>query len=59
MAHKTIHWVNSPVLFEVIIKYQQGRLTGAMRLWAEELLELKTHERTQLLQSTSNLKDNL
>ncbi len=59
MAHKTIHWVNSPVLFEAIIKYEQGLLPGAMKLWVEELLELKNHERTQLLQSTSNLKDNL
>ncbi|WP_320677214.1 hypothetical protein [Prochlorococcus sp. MIT 1300] len=41
MAIRPLHWVNTPVLMEAILRYQEGRLAKPMRLWVEQLLELK------------------
>lgn len=40
MARRTPQWINSTVLFEALIRYQEGRLPRSMRLWVETLLEL-------------------
>jgi len=42
-----LHWVNSPVLFEAINRYEQGRLPRSMKLWVEQLLDLKSNENEQ------------
>ncbi|WP_320667150.1 hypothetical protein [Prochlorococcus sp. MIT 1307] len=49
MSQRKLHWVNSPVLFEAIIRYEQGRLPRSMKLWVEQLLDLKSHEQQKLL----------
>jgi hypothetical protein len=36
---RRISWVNTPVLAEAIERYEQGRLSGAMKLWLQSLLE--------------------
>ncbi len=59
MGQKTIHWVNSPVLFEAIMRYEQGLLPGAMKLWVEQLLELKLHDNAKLLKDTNHLEGTL
>lgn len=42
-AHR-ITWVNTPVLVEAIERYEQGLLTGAMKLWLQSLLECRDRE---------------
>ena len=59
MRHKTLQWVNSSVLFEAIIRYEKGLLPGAMKLWVEQLLELKLHDKAKLLKDTEHLEENL
>ncbi len=59
MSHKTLQWVNTPVLFEAIIRYEKGLLPGAMKLWVEQLLELKLHDKTKILPVTEILEENL
>ena len=51
MARRTLQWINSPVLMEALMRYQEGRLPRSMRLWVEELLELTPSgaEENQLL----------
>ncbi len=58
MGHKSLHWVNSPVLFQAIMRYEQGLLPGAMKLWVEQLLELKLHDKTKLLKGNEHLEKN-
>ena len=41
MAQRSPQWINSTVLFEALIRYQEGRLPRSMRLWVEQLLELE------------------
>ena len=41
MARRSPQWINSTVLFEALIRYQEGRLPRSMRLWVEQLLELE------------------
>ena len=41
MASRPIQWVNSPVLMEAMLRYEQGLLPRSMRLWVEQLLELE------------------
>ena len=57
MGHKSLHWVNSPVLFQAIIRYEKGLLPGAMKLWVEQLLALKLHDKTKLLKSTKDQEE--
>ena len=40
MSRRVINWVNTPVLMEAILRYEQGRLPKSMRLWIEQLLDL-------------------
>lgn len=40
MVRRSPQWINSTVLFEALIRYQEGRLPRSMRLWVEQLLEL-------------------
>ena len=49
MRGRTIQWVNSPVLFEAILRYEQNRLPRSMRLWVEQVLDLDSHEDKRLL----------
>ena len=41
MARRSPQWINSTVLFEALIRYQEGRLPRSLRLWVEQLLELE------------------
>ncbi len=56
MSRKTLNWVNSPVLMEAIIRYQQNRLPRSMQLWVEQLLDLDPQKNSPLLHNnhTSN-----
>ncbi len=49
MASKPISWINSTVLLEAIIRYEQGSLPKSMRLWLEDLLELKQEKNNSVL----------
>ncbi len=40
MARRPIEWVNTPVLVEALLRYEQGILPRSMRLWVEELLDI-------------------
>ena len=44
-----MHWVNTPVLMEAILRYEQGRLPKSMRLWIEQLLDINPKENSNLL----------
>ena len=37
---KNLQWINTPVLMEALIRYQQGHLNRPMKLWVEEVLEI-------------------
>lgn len=37
-------WINSPVLLEALQRHHEGRLSGRLSLWLQELLELPVHE---------------
>ncbi len=58
MSLKRVHWINSPVLFEAIVRYEQGLLPGSMKLWVEQLLDLKLHKGNQLLPTNTPIKQN-
>ena len=49
MARRTLQWVNTPVLMEALLRYEQGRLPRSMRLWVEQLLDIKSDDDSQLL----------
>jgi len=53
MARRSLQWINSPVLMEALMRYQEGRLPRSMRLWVEQLLELNpgAAQESQLLPS--------
>ena len=40
MAARSPHWVNSTVLMEALLRYEQHTLPRSMRLWVEATLEL-------------------
>ena len=44
MRSKTIQWINTPVLTEAILRYEQGLLPNSMKLWLEEVLEIKSEK---------------
>ena len=48
MAPCSPYWVNSPVLLEVLERYEQRRLPRSMQLWVEAMLELKAPVRQPL-----------
>ena len=41
---RTIHWVNTPVLMEAILRYEENRLSKPMKLWIEKLLEINSKD---------------
>ena len=41
MKRKQIQWVNTPVLSEAIFRYEKGQLSNSMKLWLEQVLEIK------------------
>ena len=49
MRKREIQWVNSPVLIEAIMRYQEGRLHKPMQLWIEKLLELTPNSDKKLV----------
>ncbi|WP_115120649.1 hypothetical protein [Synechococcus sp. UW105] len=44
MARRSPQWINSSVLMEALMRYQEGRLPLSMKRWVEELLDLNTDE---------------
>ncbi len=40
MKRRVIHWVNTPVLTEALVRYEKGQLPLSMKLWVEKLLEI-------------------
>ena len=54
MRRRPLQWVNSPVLFEALMRYEQGHLPRSMKLWVEQLLELKADENTNLFPHVHN-----
>ena len=40
MRTRPLQWINTPVLMEALLRYQQGRLPTSMKLWIEDLLEI-------------------
>ncbi|TCD55247.1 hypothetical protein [Synechococcus sp. BS55D] len=53
MASRPIQWVNSPVLMEAMLRYEQGLLPRSMQLWVEQMLELDGSENTSGLLPSS------
>ena len=39
-----MQWVNTPVLIEAILRYEENRLPRPMKLWVEELLDLSSEK---------------
>ncbi len=55
MSRRVINWVNTPVLMEAILRYEQGRLPKSMRLWIEQLLDVNNQQlETTLMPHSSN-----
>ena len=42
MKRKQIQWINTPVLTEAIFRYEKGLLPKSMKLWLEQVLEIKS-----------------
>jgi len=40
MGHRSLAWVNTPVLLQALERYEQGGLPRSMQLWIQQLLEL-------------------
>ena len=49
MNKKSISWVNTPVLMEAILRYEQERLPKSMKLWIEKVLDLSPNSQQKLL----------
>ena len=45
MRRREIQWINSPVISEAIVRYEENRLSRSMSLWIENLLEIN-HKKT-------------
>tara|TARA_Y100001968_G_scaffold221695_1_gene204512 strand:+ start:104 stop:271 length:168 start_codon:yes stop_codon:yes gene_type:complete len=52
MRRRSIQWVNTPVLMEALLRYDQGQLPKPMKLWLEKLLELNPKNKTTLMGKT-------
>ena len=48
MPQRVLEWVNTPVLMEAILRYEQNRLPKPMRLWVEDLLEINPSKKTRI-----------
>ena len=46
MARRTLQWINTPVIMEAMLRYQKGILTGQMKLWIEDVLEINPKDNT-------------
>ena len=44
MVKRSLSWVNTPVLSEAIIRYEEGRLPKSLKLWIEKILEIGPKE---------------
>ena len=44
MKGRTLQWINTPVIMEAIFRYEQGNLTRPMKLWIEQVLEIKNNK---------------
>ena len=44
MRRKQIEWINTPVLTEAIFRYEKGLLPKSMKLWIEQVLEIKANK---------------
>ncbi len=44
MNRRSILWVNTPVLTEAIVRYEEGRLPKPLKLWVEEMLDINSKE---------------
>ena len=44
MPQRSIGWINSPVLMEAIVRYEKGLLSHSMKLWIEDVLEIKPNQ---------------
>ncbi len=49
MRPRVMQWVNTPVLVEALLRYQQGRLPKSMKLWVEQLLEISPNQDSGIL----------
>tara|TARA_B100000945_G_scaffold19869_1_gene14372 strand:- start:511 stop:663 length:153 start_codon:yes stop_codon:yes gene_type:complete len=47
MRSKTIQWINTPVITEAIFRYEKGLLPKSMKLWLEQILEIKPEKSIQ------------
>ena len=48
MAKKEIQWINTPVLVEAIFRYEQGLMPKSMKLWIEEVLDIKQETKPRI-----------
>ena len=55
MSRKQIHWINTPVLMEAMIRYEQKRLPKSMRLWIEGLLEINSTDDKGLISKSNHV----
>ncbi len=44
MAGRAMQWVNTPVLMEALLRYEQNRLPRSMKLWVEQILDINPHK---------------
>ena len=44
MSRRSIFWVNTPVLMEALIRYEEERLPRSMKLWVETMLEINAKQ---------------
>ncbi len=49
MTNRKINWINSPVLMEAMIRYEEHRLSKPLELWIEKLLEINPRNGSSLL----------
>ncbi|ABX09254.1 Hypothetical protein P9211_13231 [Prochlorococcus marinus str. MIT 9211] len=49
MNSRSIAWVNTPVIMEAMLRYQENRLPRPMKLWLEKLLDINTSQKTNLV----------
>jgi len=49
MSKRSILWINTPVIMEAIIRYNENRLPRPMRLWLEKVLDINTNDKPSLI----------
>ncbi len=54
MARRSIEWINTPVIVEALMRYEQGILPRSMRLWVEELLDIHSPSEIVLANNHQN-----